>query len=212
MENPALLIDIFLVVFIGMGPIKALLVYIGLTKDADRTLQRKVAQKAVITATVVALLLLVAGAFFMRILHFTTSALTIAGGLILLILALNIVLSPAKKEAPEATPDKEDLLSKAIYPLGIPLLLNPVGIVALTVFSAETQNLLQVGVIALMVLLVAVIDFGIFLVSHRLDKYLTHERILVLEKLLGILLAALAVQMILNGLAELGVITMGGGH
>ena len=87
MENPAQLIDIFLIIFIGMGPIKALLVYVGLTKDADRTLQRQVAQKAVITATVVALLLLVAGAFFMRILHFTTSALTIAGGLILLILA-----------------------------------------------------------------------------------------------------------------------------
>ena len=63
-----------------------------------------------------------------------------------------------------------------------------------------------------MVLLVAVIDFGIFMVSHRLDKYLTRERILVLEKLLGILLAALAVQMILNGLAELGIITMSGGH
>jgi multiple antibiotic resistance protein len=87
-----------------------------------------------------------------------------------------------------------------------------VGIVALTVFSAETQNLLQLGGIALMVLLVAAIDFGIFLVSHRLDKYLTHERILVLEKLLGILLAALAVQMILNGLAELGIITMSSGH
>ena len=47
-----------------------------------------------------------------------------------------------------------------------------------------------------MVLLVAVIDYGIFLVSHRLDKYLTHERIMLMEKLLGILLAALAVQMV----------------
>ena len=195
-----------------MGPVKALLVYIGLTKDTDRAMQRKVAQKAVITATVVALLLLLAGAFFMRILHFTTSALTIAGGLILLILALTIVLSPAKKEEQGTTPDEGALLSQAIYPLGIPLLLNPVGIVALTVFSAEAQGLLQLGVIVLMVLLVAVLDFGIFMVSHRLDKYLTHERILVLEKLLGILLAALAVQMILNGLAELGIITMSGGH
>jgi len=41
---------------------------------------------------------------------------------------------------------------------------------------------------------------------------LTHERILVLEKLLGILLAALAVQMVLNGLAQLGIISMSGGH
>jgi len=212
MQNPELLIDVFLIIFIGMGPVKALLVYIGMTKDADRTIQRQVAQKAVITATVVGLLLLVAGSFFMRILHFSTSALTIAGGLILLILALTIVLSPAEKPQPDAVPDKGSLLSSAIYPLGIPLLLNPVGIVALTVFSAETQSLLQVGVIVVMVLLVGAIDFGIFMVSHRLDKHLTHERILVLEKLLGILLAALAVQMVLNGLAELGIITMSGGH
>jgi MarC family membrane protein len=212
MENPAQLVDVFLTIFIGMGPVKALLVYIGLTQDADVALQRQVARKAVVTATVVALLLLVAGTVFMRILHFSTSALTIAGGLILLILALSIVLSPAEKQEQDVTPDKEVLLSKAIYPLGIPLLLNPVGIVSLTVFSAETENLLQVGIIALLVLLVAVLDFGIFMVSHRLDKYLTHERILVLEKLLGILLAALAVQMVLNGLSELGIITMTGGH
>ena len=76
MQNPEFLIDTFLIIFIGMGPIKALLVYVGLTKDADRALQRQVAQKAVVTATVVAMLLLVAGVVFMRLLHFTTSALT----------------------------------------------------------------------------------------------------------------------------------------
>jgi multiple antibiotic resistance protein len=205
--------DVFLTIFIGMGPVKVLLVYLAATADADAGLQRAVAQKAVFTATIVGLLLLVAGAFFMRILHFTTSALTIAGGLILLILALGIVLAPAEKEEQGAAPDEKALLSMAIYPMGIPLLLNPVGIVALTVLSAETTTLVQLGVIAAMVLVVAAIDFGVFLVSHRLDKYLTHERVMVLEKLLGILLAALAVQMILKGLAELGIIAMtGGGH
>ncbi len=74
------------------------------------------------------------------------------------------------------------------------------------------QDLIGVAIIAVMVLAVAAIDLGVFLVSHRLDKYLTHERILVLEKLLGILLAALAVQMVINGLAELGIITLSGGH
>ena len=103
--------------------------------------------------------------------------------------------------------------SKAIYPLGIPLLLNPVGIVALTVFSAESETVVQLGVFAAMVLIVAAIDFGVFMSAHRLDRFLSHERIIVLEKLLGIMLAALAVQMILNGLAELGVISMSsGGH
>jgi multiple antibiotic resistance protein len=206
------LAEIFLSIFIGMGPIKVLLVYLGATQDASKELQRKVAQKTVITATIVAMLLLVAGAIFMQILHFTTGSLNIAGGLILLILALNMVLAPANKEDHTAAPDEASLMSMAIYPLGMPLLLNPVGIVSLTVFSAETQDLLQLAIIAAMVVVVAIIDFGAFLAAHRLDKYLTHERIMLLEKLLGILLAALAVQMILNGLAELGIITMTGAH
>jgi multiple antibiotic resistance protein len=63
-----------------------------------------------------------------------------------------------------------------------------------------------------MLLVVAVIDYGVFLVSHRLDNWLTHERVLVMEKVLGILLAALAVQLVLAGMADVGVITLSGGH
>jgi multiple antibiotic resistance protein len=205
-------IDVFLTIFIGMGPVKVLLVYIAATKDASPGLQRGVALKAVQTATIVGILLLVAGALFMQILHFSRGALTVAGGLILLLLALNIVLSPAQKEEHGAVPDEGTLMSMAIYPLGIPLLLNPIGIVALTVFSAEAQKPVDLAVLLGMLLVVAVIDLGVFFVSHRLDRFLTHERILVLEKLLGILLAALAVQLILNGLADVGVLTLSGGH
>lgn len=202
------LFDLFLILFIGMGPIKALLIFIDITQGADKELQRKVVRKAVTTATAVAILLLVAGVIFMKVLHFSTGSLTIAGGLILLILALNIVLSAAPKHETDAVVDEEELLSQAIYPLGIPLILNPVGIVALTVLSAETTQLLNLGLIAAMVLLIAVIDLAILNSAHRLDKYLTHERILVLEKVLGIMLAALAVELIVQGMAQLGIITL----
>lgn len=208
-----LTLDVFLIIFIGMGPVKVLLLYIAATKDASPELQRRVARKAIMTAVIVGIVLLVAGVVFMRLLHFSRGALTVAGGLILLILALNIVLSPAQKEDHEAAPDEATLMSMAVYPLGIPMLLNPIGIVALTVFSAETQAIWPDLVILLgMLLLVAMIDYGVFLASHRLDNWLTHERILVMEKVLGILLAALAVQLILAGLADVGVITLSSGH
>ena len=200
-------LDVFLPIFIGMGPVKVLLVYMALTKNSSTALQRKVARKTIITGTIIAIVLLLAGAFIMKLLHFTTGALSIAGGLILLILALNIVLSPAETKEESGPVSEEALMSMAIYPLAIPLLLNPVGIVSLTVFSAEVQNLLQFGVLVVMVLVVAAIDLGVFMISHRLDKYLTNERILVLEKLLGIFLAALAVQLIINGLVDLHIIT-----
>ena len=207
-----LTIDVFLILLIGMGPIKVLVLYVAATKDASKEIQRKVAVKAITTATTVGIVLLIAGVVFMKVLHFSQGALTIAGGLILLLLALSIVLSPAKKEDHEAAPDEDTLMSMAVYPLGIPMLLNPIGIVALTVFSAEAQNLTQLAVLLGMLLVVAAIDLGVFLVSHRLDNWLTHDRILVMEKALGILLAALAVQLILNGLADVGVVTLTGGH
>jgi small neutral amino acid transporter SnatA (MarC family) len=67
--------------------------------------------------------------------------------------------------------------------------------------------LLQLGVLIILVLVVAAIDLGVFLTSHRLYKYLTKERILVLEKLLGIFLAALAVQLMFDGQVDLHIIT-----
>ena len=140
-----LTLDVFLIIFIGMGPVKVLLLYIAATKDASPELQRKVARKAIRTAVIVGIVLLVAGVVFMRLLHFSRGALTIAGGLILLILALNVVLSPAQKKDQEATPDEATLMSMAVYPLGIPMLLNPIGIVALTVFSAEAQTIVDLA-------------------------------------------------------------------
>ena len=99
-------------------------------------------------------------------------------------------------------------MSMAIYPLAIPLLLNPVGIVTLTVFSAESQTLLQLGALIILVLIVAAIDLGVFFISPRLFKHFSQERIMVTEKLLGIFLAALAVQLIVDGLVELHIISV----
>ena len=63
-----------------------------------------------------------------------------------------------------------------------------------------------------LVLLVALVDVLVLNNAHRLDRYLTHERILVLEKVLGIMLAALAVELGVQGLAQLGIITLSGAH
>jgi len=202
------LLDVFLLVFIGMGPLKVLIVYISLTKEFSTELRRKVAQKMVFTATIVAIVLLVAGVLIMKLLHFTTGALSIAGGLILLLLALSMVLGNTEKNEHEGPLSEEEVMSMAIYPMAIPLLLNPVGIVTLTVFSAESQGLLQIGALIIMVLIVAAIDFGVFLISHRLYKNVSTERIMVTEKLLGIFLAALAVQLMVNGLEELHIISV----
>jgi multiple antibiotic resistance protein len=88
----------------------------------------------------------------------------------------------------------------------VPYLLNPVGIVGLVTVSAEAQSLAVLGVAVAILAVVLLIDVAVFrwadLVSAKLDE----NRMLVTEKVFGFLIAAIAVQLVLDGLASAGVI------
>ena len=77
-------LDFFMTLLITMGPIKVFLVYAQLTRNLEPAIRRKIAIKAVIVAGVVGLLFILAGKFLLDLFHFSTGALTIAGGLFFL--------------------------------------------------------------------------------------------------------------------------------
>jgi MarC family membrane protein len=201
--------EAFITLFIGMGPIKVLLIYIAKTQGMEKAIKRKMAQRIAIVAAVVAIGLFVVGAIIQQVLHFSIGALNIIGGIILLLLAINMVLgSKPKASASEAA--EEDPMSMAISPLAIPLTLNPVGIVTLVVASSEVTDMPSSIAVVVMIAIVAAIDFVVLLGSDLVARYLTEAAVQLLEILLGIFLGALAIQLILNGLAEVGVITLTG--
>ena len=200
-------VEIFIALFIGMGPIKVLLVYIAMTEGMSQEVRRQVARRTVVVAGVVALGLFLVGAILQAILHFSIGSLTIFGGLILLILALTMVMGSQKPSGSEH--GDPDPMSIAVSPLGIPLTLNPVGIVILVVASVDVQNLGTAAVIIAMILAIALIDLGVLYSADRFAKYLSHATVELLERVLGILLGALAVELIVTGLAALGIIGTG---
>jgi multiple antibiotic resistance protein len=108
--------------------------------------------------------------------------------------------------------EMKDPMSMAISPLAIPLTLNPVGIVILMVASVEVQDLGLAAVLIAIILVVMAIDLAVLYGSDRIAKYLSHATVELLERVLGILLGALAVQLIVTGLAELGIIALTAGH
>ena len=197
---------VFITLLVGMGPVKSLVVFIELTKDMEPGPRRSMARRVVMVAGGVALVLLLFGSVFQAILHFSIGALSIAGGLILLVLALRMVIGGQGPPAGEH--GQRDPMSIAISPLGVPLTLNPVGIVALVTFSAESKDVIDVLVIAGMILGIMLLDLAVFYLSARLARYLSHQVIELTERVLGILLAALAVQLVLDGLDDLGIISL----
>ena len=203
--NTISLIEVFIALFIGMGPIKVLLVYIAKTENMDKKVRRQVAKRTVLVAGGVGLGLFLVGAILQAMLHFSIGSLTIFGGLILLVLALNMVIGSQKSSG--ADHGDIDPMSLATSPLAIPLMLNPVGVVILMVASVEVQDLGLGLVIIAMILVIMAINLAVLYGSDRITRYLSHATVELLERVLGILLGALAVELIVTGLATLGIIS-----
>src|SRR5689334_13653581 len=202
--DTATVVDLFLLLLIGIGPKIALLPYLEATAGLDAGDKRRIVRTMLTTAAVVALVLVVFGELLRRLLHFSTGALAIAGGILLLIIAVTMVLGHGDADVDhDADGDPHRL---AMFPLAVPYLLNPAGIVVLVTASAEAGSPAVFGVVIGTLAIVIAIDFVVFRWANRVGEHLNENRMLMTEKVFGFLLAALAVQLGLDGLSDLGVI------
>ena len=204
--DAAWVIDIFLLLLIGIGPKIALVPFLEVTADMPAATKARIVRKMLMTATAVAILLLVLGGLLTRLLHFSPGALGVSSGIILLIIAVSMVLGPHEPNPASGTRTSKDPMQQAVFPLAIPYLLNPAGIVALVTVSAEAGSLGVYGVVVGALAVVIAIDVAVFRWANRVSEQLDESRMLVTEKVFGFLLAALAVQLALDGLFDLGVI------
>ena len=207
--DAALVIDTFLLLLIGIGPKIALVPFVEITAPLDRTTKARMVRKMLTTAGVVALILVGLGELLSRLLHFSTGSLSIAGGIILIIIAITMVIGTAEPGANRATTER-DPMRTAVFPLAVPYLLNPAGIVTLVTLSAEADSLAVFAVVLALLVVVLALDLAVFRLANRVSDHLDESRMLVTEKIFGVLLAALAVQLVLDGLHSVGVIHLSG--
>ena len=206
-----LVAKLLLLLLIGMGPKIALVPFLEKTKNFDAETQRAVGRRMVVTAVVTAVVLFAFGGLLMRLLHISSGAVAVGGGIILAILAINMVAGPGKKVVEEVGV-QEDPEKIAVYPLAIPYLLNPVGITILIIASDEVVSVASVGLVLGLVLLVGAFDYLVFANIDKLSKRLNPTGLVISEVVFGILLTAVAVQLTVSGLSSLGIIAPGSTH
>jgi len=197
---------LLLLLLIGMGPKIALVPFLEKTKHFDAETQRAVGRRMVVIAVVTAFILFALGGLLMRLLHISGGAVAVAGGIILAILAIEMVTGQGKKPV-EEFPAKEDPRQVAVYPLAIPYLLNPVGITILIIASDEVVSVASVALVVGLVLLVGAFDYLIFANIDKLSKRLNPTSLVISEVVFGLLLTAVAVQLTVTGLGSLGIIS-----
>ena len=209
--DAAFIIDTFLLLLIGIGPKIALVPFLDATADMPEATKRRVLRKMLTTAATVAAVLLILGGLLTRLLHFSPGALGISSGIILLVIALAMVLGHHTGDGDHPV-EGRDPMQVAVFPLAVPYLLNPAGIVVLVTLSAEASSVAVLAVAVGVLITVLAFDVVVFRGAVRVSSKLDPSRMLVTEKVFGFLLAALGVQLILNGLSDVGVIHLTTGH
>ena len=210
--DAAFVIDTFLLLLIGIGPKIALVPFLETTASMSEATKRQVMRKMMTTAATVAALLLVLGGFLTRLLHFSPGALGISSGIILLIISAAMILGHPSGSGGDHPVKGQDPMQVAVFPLAVPYLLNPSGIVVLVTLSAEASSIAVFGVAVGILATVLALDVVVFRWAVQVSSKLDPTRMLVTEKVFGFLLAALGVQLALNGLSDLGLIHLTTSH
>ena len=200
-----LLIPAFVTLFVVIDPIGLTPIFIALTRGADARARRFIALRA---TGIAAALLTLFGLFGLQVLAvfgITMPAFRIAGGLLLFLTALDMLFERrAQRRRDQSEPGMGTGEDPSVFPLATPLLAGPGAMAAMILLAGQTGEPLELLAVHLVMLAVLGVVFALMLASGLLERALSETGISVLTRLLGMLLAALAVQFVLDGLADFG--------
>ncbi|MGH9747433.1 MAG: MarC family protein [Candidatus Acidiferrales bacterium] len=195
-------------IFFLVDPFTVIPLFLAITADSPPQERRFMARRSAWTCAIVLATFAVAGSLIFRMFGITLPAFKIAGGIILLGIGLDML--QARRSSTKATPEEtEEGASKAdasIIPLGMPMLAGPGAISTVMVLVGESHAIWQHVVIYSTILVTAFASFLILNGAGRVQRYLGDTGIRILMRLMGLLLVALAVQFVANGLTDFGVL------
>jgi multiple antibiotic resistance protein len=196
------LVSALVTLLVVVDPIGLTPTFLAVTRGLPSAARRQIALRACLIAAAILAGTALVGDWLLDKLAITLPAFRIAGGLLLFAVASEMVfgvrIERQSKQAEEAV--EEHVRHVAAFPLAIPLMAGPGAITATLLLSGQAhgQPLLLAGLLGVVVLAVAVC-YGVFLVAGRIERLLGVTGSVVLSRLLGVLLAALAVQFVIDG-------------
>jgi multiple antibiotic resistance protein len=197
------LVKFFVLFFVVVEPISLVPLFAGLTEGADEKFRRRMALRAVVVSGIVLLLFALGGAWFLRTMSISIDAFRIAGGVMLFLIALEMVF--ARESGTRVTSEEKNESRKradiSVFPLAFPFIAGPgaIAIVLLT-FGASRQDVpLSFGLFGVVVLVLA-LTYALMRTTPLVMNVMGVTGANVVNRLSGVVLAALAVQFIIDGL------------
>jgi multiple antibiotic resistance protein len=190
-----------------VNPVGVLPFFIHFTQGFSGAQRRHTIVVSAVTAGLVVALSALAGTKIIGFFGISIASFQVGGGTLLLISALQMLnAQPAESKPSDADEGREKAeagASVAVVPLTIPLLTGPATISTMVIYAERTRHWWEQAVLVGYGLVVAVVTFAVFTLSGRIARFIGRTGINVMTRLMGLILAALAVEIMADGLSEL---------
>ncbi|AKB81023.1 Multiple antibiotic resistance protein [Methanosarcina barkeri 3] len=204
-ENIGFFIYTFTSVFVVVSPISGVVTFISLTSKMTHDEKNQIAEKSVTLACAIALFFAIAGNIILDLFSISVDSLRVAGGLLLFSIAFDMMHAKISRESIteeeiSQSQEREDIW---VFPIGLPLLTGPGAISTVIVLMGSTENIEQKIIILISIISTFIFCLYIFLFSRRIHKFIGYNGMLVFTRLMGLLLAALAVKLTSTGIINI---------
>ena len=199
----AALITAFFTLFVVIDPIGLTPMFIALTPGMDARARRIIAIRTVIIAMIILTMFRLLGDAVLGFIGISMPAFRIAGGMLLFLTALDMLFERRTKRREDKTEEERE--DPSVFPLAIPLVAGPGSIATMILLADQANGPMELLSVHLVMAAVVASAFVFFMAANPLERILGKTGINVVTRLLGMLLAALSVQFVLDGLAGFGI-------
>ncbi|MDK3073211.1 MarC family protein [Sedimentitalea sp. JM2-8] len=192
--------------FVVIDPVGSIPVYLFAVQGVPRKLHRRFAIRAVAISALVLLAFLVGGQLLLETLGLRFGSFQIAGGVILFLFAMTMVFGESKP-AREIEEAGRDHLAGAVFPLAMPSIASPGAMLAIVILTDNhTESVAEQAITAGLLMIVLLLTLLLLLAASAVNKVIGNTGASIISRVMGIVLATIAVDSILGGLDELGVL------
>jgi multiple antibiotic resistance protein len=200
------LIATFVTLFVVIDPIAVAPLFVALTRGMPDRMRRRVALRAILVAFGLLTVFGLAGNGLLSAVGIGLPAFRISGGLLLFLMAVDMLFE-RRSERREKRAAEDDAPDPSVFPLAMPMIAGPGALATMILLAAQNSgDLVALVEVNLTMVAVLALTYGLFRIGGIVDRLLGHTGIVVLTRVFGILLAALSVQFVLNGLGDLGLL------
>ncbi len=195
----------FTALFVIVNPIGNVMVFLSLTEDRGFDEKKRIAKKTAIFGSLVLLIFAIFGDFILSFFQITVDSLRVIGGILILAIAMDMMQGrkPRAKHTPEEVKESGERDDISFFPLAVPMLAGP-GAITTAIVLMKTAETLSFKVIVLISIILTFLITGIlFRMSEQIHRVLGVTGSMVITRMMGLILGAIAVQFITKGLWDI---------